>query len=110
MLDGELRVERLTSGRAASLWLGVPLPYFFDKLDDEVVRLFGEARAALERGGHTVGDVSIAHAERTADTYLHIVLPEASWYHAPLLEQHADKYSPGVRLRLEMGRYILAED
>ena len=42
--------------------------------------------------------------------YLHIVLPEASWYHGPLLEQHADKYSPGVRLRLEMGRYILAED
>ena len=24
--------------------------------------------------------------------------------------RHADKYSPGVRLRLEMGRYILAED
>jgi aspartyl-tRNA(Asn)/glutamyl-tRNA(Gln) amidotransferase subunit A len=52
----------------------------------------------------------VAHAERTADVYLHIVLPEASWYHAPLLRSHADKYSPGVRLRLEMGRYILAED
>src|SRR5262249_27714834 len=30
--------------------------------------------------------------------------------HASLLERYADKYSPGVRLRLEMGRYILAED
>ena len=27
-----------------------------------------------------------------------------------MLTEHADQYSPGVRLRLEMGRYILAED
>ena len=39
-----------------------------------------------------------------------IVLPEAAWYHGPLLEQYVDLYSPGVRLRLEMGRYIIAED
>ena len=26
------------------------------------------------------------------------------------IDAHADRYSPGVRLRLEMGRYILAED
>ena len=110
MLDGEPRFDRLPPEAVGPLWLGMPVPYFFDKLDDEVVRVFGEARAALEKAGHTVGDVSIAHAERTADVYLHIVLSEASWYHAPLLEQHADKYSPGVRLRLEMGRYILAED
>jgi Asp-tRNA(Asn)/Glu-tRNA(Gln) amidotransferase A subunit family amidase len=38
------------------------------------------------------------------------VLPEASCYHAPWLADHADGYSPGVRLRLEMGRYLLAED
>jgi aspartyl-tRNA(Asn)/glutamyl-tRNA(Gln) amidotransferase subunit A len=118
MLDGEPfdgaqgrpRPDRVSQDAAGPLWLGVPIPYFFDKLDDEVVRLFGEARATLEAAGHTVGDVAIAHAERTADVYLHIVLPEASWYHGPLLEQHADNYSPGVRLRLEMGRYILAED
>ena len=110
MLDGEPRPERVSRDAAGPLWLGVPLPYFFDKLDDEVVRLFGEARATLEAAGHTIGGVAITHAEHTADVYLHIVLPEASWYHGPLLEQHADRYSPGVRLRLEMGRYILAED
>jgi aspartyl-tRNA(Asn)/glutamyl-tRNA(Gln) amidotransferase subunit A len=110
MLDGEPRLDRLPVDDSDSLWLGVPVPYFFDKLDDDVVRLFGEARAALERAGHAVADTSIAHAERTADVYLHIVLPEAAWYHAPLLEAHADKYSPGVRLRLEMGRYVQAED
>jgi Asp-tRNA(Asn)/Glu-tRNA(Gln) amidotransferase A subunit family amidase len=110
MLDGDVRIDRVPPEAAAPLWLGVPIPYFFDKLDDEVIRLFGEARTALERAGHSISEVAIAHADRTADVYLHIVLPEAAWYHAPLLDAHADKYSPGVRLRLEMGRYVLAED
>ncbi len=110
MLDGDARVDRVPAAAASSLWLGAPEPYFFDKLDPEVRRLFGEARARLEGAGHSCSTVAIAHAERTADVYLHIVLPEASWYHAALLERYADKYSPGVRLRLEMGRYIAAED
>ena len=113
VLDG----ERVTAGgeaggrRRRTFWLGVPVPYFFDKLDDEYASACsGGLARRWRRAGHTIDDVTIAHAERTADVYLHIVLPEASWYHAPLLESHADKYSPGVRLRLEMGRYILAED
>jgi aspartyl-tRNA(Asn)/glutamyl-tRNA(Gln) amidotransferase subunit A len=110
MLDGNARADRLVPPGADPLWLGVPGPYFLDKLDADVRRLFGETRAALEGAGHSVSDVAIQHAERTADVYLHIVLPEASWYHASLLERHAAQYSPGVRLRLEMGRYVLAED
>ena len=110
MLDGEPRVDRLPPDAGGPLRLGVPRPYFFDKLDDEVARLVAEAGASLERAGHAFSEVSIAHAERTADVYLHIVLAEAAWYHAPLLRDHAGAYSPGVRLRLEMGRYILAED
>jgi len=38
------------------------------------------------------------------------VLPEASRFHATSLEQSPSLYSPGVRVRLEMGRYLLAED
>jgi aspartyl-tRNA(Asn)/glutamyl-tRNA(Gln) amidotransferase subunit A len=110
MLDGDARIDRLPAAAVPPLWLGIPGPYFLDKLDDEVVRLFAEARTLLEAVGHSISDVRIAHADRTADVYLHIVLPESSWYHGPLLEHHADEYSPGVRLRLEMGRYILAED
>ena len=65
---------------------------------------------ALAAAGHTIRTVAVENAARTPEVYLHIVLPEASWYHAPLLAAHADRYSPGVRLRLEMGRYVLAED
>ncbi len=92
------------------LVLGVPEPYFCDRLHPEVRAALVRTRQALSRAGHQVRTIAIEHAARTADVYLHIVLPEASWYHAPLLAAHADRYSPGVRLRLEMGRYVLAED
>ena len=110
MLDGDARVDRVPRPVADPLWLAVPGPYFLDLLDADVRRLFGAARQSLERAGHTIADVAIAHAERIADVYLHIVLPEAAWYHAPLMDAYADDYSPGVRLRIEMGRYVLAED
>ena len=110
MLDGEARAERVPADAEGPLWLGVPVPYFLDALDDGVAQLFAGVRATLAANGHALSEVAVAHAQRTADVYLHIVLPEASWYHAPLLEAHAEKYSPAVRLRLEMGRYVLAED
>ena len=110
MLDGDARAERLAPPADGQLWLGIPEDYFLDKLDDGTRAAFLDARTRLLSAGHSIAKVSVAHAARTADVYLHIVLPESSWYHAPVLADHADKYSPGVRLRLEMGRYILAED
>ena len=89
---------------------GVPRGYFFEKLDDGVGRAFDRASRALGAAGHEVVDVSIANDVWTPDVYLHIVLPEAAAFHAPLLDNYGDRYSPGVRLRLEMGRYVLAED
>jgi aspartyl-tRNA(Asn)/glutamyl-tRNA(Gln) amidotransferase subunit A len=89
---------------------GVPTGYLLERLDPTVRTSLNDARRALAAAGHRVRDVQIESAEITADVYLHIVLPEAAAYHAPMLEQYADLYSPGVRLRLEMGRTILAED
>ena len=89
---------------------GVPEPYFCERLHPDVRSALARTRDALLQGGHQVRAVEIEHAARTPDVYLHIVLPEAAWYHAPAIAAHADRYSPGVRLRIEMGRYILAED
>jgi aspartyl-tRNA(Asn)/glutamyl-tRNA(Gln) amidotransferase subunit A len=108
MKDGS--TEARTTAAAHPLRLGVPVPYFLDKLDDGVREQFKIVRDLASHGGWSVRDVAIANAERTADVYLHIVLPEAAWYHAPLMREHAALYSPGVRLRLEMGGYVLAED
>jgi aspartyl-tRNA(Asn)/glutamyl-tRNA(Gln) amidotransferase subunit A len=89
---------------------GVPESYFCDRLHPDVRGALTRTREALSRAGHEVRIVDIEHAARTADVYLHVVLPEAAWYHSGTMATHADRYSPGVRLRLEMGRYVLAED
>ncbi|MEN3337630.1 MAG: aspartyl-tRNA(Asn)/glutamyl-tRNA(Gln) amidotransferase subunit [Acidobacteriota bacterium] len=92
------------------LVLRVPEAYFCERLEPGVREALAAARKKLAAEGHRIETVTIADAARTPDVYLHIVLPEASWFHAPVLERYPDRYSPGVRLRLEMGRYILAED
>jgi aspartyl-tRNA(Asn)/glutamyl-tRNA(Gln) amidotransferase subunit A len=52
----------------------------------------------------------VPHAADTATVYLHLQLPEAAAYHAAAVERQPEAYSPSVRLRLELGRYVRAED
>jgi aspartyl-tRNA(Asn)/glutamyl-tRNA(Gln) amidotransferase subunit A len=92
------------------LVFGVPRPFFFDRLEAGARRAVETAMTRMREAGYSLQDAPIEHAEWTPDVYLHIVLPEASFHHARGLDDYPDKYSPGVRLRLEMGRYLLAED
>ena len=96
-------------GRAPRTF-GLPRGYLLAKLDPQVRESFERTVKALESAGYRTRPVEIPLADVTPDVYLHIVLPEASEHHAPMLAEHADKYCPNVRLRLEMGRYLLAED
>jgi aspartyl-tRNA(Asn)/glutamyl-tRNA(Gln) amidotransferase subunit A len=95
---------------AEPITFALPNRYFWDRVDEDVANVLSRVRTALAAAGHRVVEIDIANVEWTPDIYLHIMLPEASWYHAPMLERHASSYSPGVRLRLEMGRYVRAED
>jgi aspartyl-tRNA(Asn)/glutamyl-tRNA(Gln) amidotransferase subunit A len=92
------------------LTLGLPRAYFFEGLEAETRASLEQALTRIQEAGYTLREVAIADAPFTPDVYLHICLPEAADYHAPTLAAHAALYSPGVRLRLEMGGYILAED
>jgi aspartyl-tRNA(Asn)/glutamyl-tRNA(Gln) amidotransferase subunit A len=92
------------------LRIAVPRRYFCDLLDDDVRSHFEGALDRLRAAGAHIDEISIRHAADVAAIYLHIVLSEAAAYHAATLESVPDKYTPNVRLRLEMGRYILAED
>ena len=107
MKGADVRGVAAAGGR---LTIGLAGGYFMEPLDADVRAAVSRARATLASKGHTLIDSAIEHAEWTPDVYLHIVLAEAARFHAPLLEAHADRYSPGVRMRLEMGRYVLAED
>jgi aspartyl-tRNA(Asn)/glutamyl-tRNA(Gln) amidotransferase subunit A len=95
---------------AGGLRLGVPRRYFLDLLDDDVARVFEATCARLSEGGVVLDDVVIPHAGQTPAAYLHIALAEAAAFHARTLESRPDDYTPTVRVRLEAGRYVLAED
>jgi aspartyl-tRNA(Asn)/glutamyl-tRNA(Gln) amidotransferase subunit A len=92
------------------LRLAVPRRYFCDLLDDEVRARFEEALDRLRAAGAHVDDIDIRHASDIAPIYLLIVLADAAAYHAATLDAMPERYTAPVRLRLEMGRYVLGED
>lgn len=92
------------------LTFGVPRAYFFERLEAKTRACVEHALTRINEAGYSLREIAIADAPFTPDVYLHICLPEAARYHATTLASHAARYSPGVRLRLEMGSYILAED
>jgi len=92
------------------LRFGIPRPYFFDLLDPQVAHRFNEACDRLKEGGAILDDVVIGHTKEIGAIYVHIALPEVAVYHMDTLESRPQDYTENVRLRLELGRYILAED
>ena len=92
------------------LRLGVPRRYFMDAIDSQVAAAFEAALRRVSDAGAVLEDVVIAHASDAPTIYVHLALPEAAAYHAATLETQPDDYSTNVRLRIEMGRYVLAED
>lgn len=92
------------------LRFGVPRPYFFDLLDPDVRARVEETCTRIREAGGVLEDVAVGHTKEIGAIYVHLALPEAAAYHATTLEAIPGAYTPNVRLRLEMGRSILAED
>ena len=92
------------------LRFALPAGYLFDRLDADVERTILATIELLRSKGATITEVSLPHANEIAAVYLHLVLADAAEYHARTLESRPQDYTPNVRLRLEMARYVLAED
>src|SRR5687767_8723461 len=111
MLPAARRVNALPETAAVKgLRLGVPAGYLFDRLDADVERTILGTVEMLRSKGATITEVPLAHANDIATVYLHLVLADAAEYHARTLESRPQDYTPNVRLRLQMARYVLAED
>ena len=109
-LLGDSTPAALAAAPVQGLRLGIPRAYFCDVLDDDVRRRFDEALDRLRTSGARVQDTEIRHANEIAPIYLHIVLTEAAAFHAKTLEAMPDRYTPPVRVRLELGRHVMGED
>ncbi len=92
------------------LRLGKLSGYLFDRLDEDVEKSVLATIDALQSRGATITDVTLPHAADIATVYLHLVFGDAAEYHARTLESRPQDYTPNVRMRLEMARYVLAED
>ncbi|HVG84254.1 MAG TPA: amidase [Vicinamibacterales bacterium] len=90
--------------------IGVPRGYLFDRAHEDVEACVLEAVERLGAAGAHVMDVDIPHIADTVHVYLALVLADAAEYHAATLDARPQDYTPNVRYRLEMGRYVMAED
>lgn len=92
------------------LVLGVPRHYFCDYLQDEVRAHFERTTHLLRAAGVRVVDIAIPDTGLIAPVYLHLAFGDAAAYHGYALDHMPDRYTPNTRLRLELARYVLAED
>jgi aspartyl-tRNA(Asn)/glutamyl-tRNA(Gln) amidotransferase subunit A len=102
--------EQLEGLPVRGLRLGLLREYAFDRIDADVEASVLEAVERLRRAGAEIEEVRLPHASDVAAIYLHLVIADAASYHTPTLDTRPGDYTPNVRLRLEMGRYVMAED
>jgi aspartyl-tRNA(Asn)/glutamyl-tRNA(Gln) amidotransferase subunit A len=93
-----------------STTLGLPRPYFLERLERRVREAFERAVATLRQAGARIREVDVPHMNEAPAIYAGLTLPEIAAIHASTLERLPDRYSPGVRLRLEVARYVPGED
>lgn len=110
VLRGTPQSPRKEASNPRGVRIGVLRGYFTALLDPQVASAFEALCGRLRDAGVELEDVDVPHASDISAVYLHIVLVEAAALHAGTLERRAADYTPPVRLRLEMGRYILGED
>ena len=84
--------------------------YFLEKLDADVRLRFEESLDRLTTGGAVVTEVQLGPVPDIARTYVNVVLPEAYAYYAEALAKSREKFSSGIRERLEMGSTISRDD
>src|SRR5712692_1137558 len=87
-----------------------PVPYFFDLLDAQVRARVDQVIALLVDAGASVADTAIAGVALAPAIQFMTICPEATNAHWQRLLDHGDKLGPDVRVRLEIGQFLLGMD
>ncbi|HEY3249204.1 MAG TPA: amidase [bacterium] len=94
----------------AGLRVGVPRPFFWERLDDDVASLGDAALAALADCGATVRDVDLHAADLAGSAVAVIISVEATSIHDSRLRLSRAAFGDDVRVRLERGFFVPATD
>jgi aspartyl-tRNA(Asn)/glutamyl-tRNA(Gln) amidotransferase subunit A len=105
-----LPAQALPARPVGGLRIGVLRDYFEELLEPDVRACVDSVQGQLLEAGASLVDVRLPHAADITAIYLGIVFGEAAAVHARALEERGERYQPGVRLRLEAARFVLAED
>ena len=103
----EQPLDLIVPREATTLRIG-RLGGFFSLATGEVRVAFEGALNDLRMRGASVTEKSLPGADSIAQTYLHLVLPEAATWHAPFLANRSADYTSAVRARIESGRLVTA--
>lgn len=109
-LIGQTPVQAPAPVRLEGRRLGVLGGYFAARLEAAVRTSFVAACSALKEQGAVLENVELEHAGTIVAIYFGILFPEAAAYHATALEIRGHRYTPGIRQRLEAGRFVSGED
>ncbi len=90
--------------------VGLPRPYFFEQLEEDVARAVEAAVDVLRTEGAEVHEVSVPHLDVAAAAFAPIISAEAAAYHQRWLRERPQDYGEDVRQRLLQGLLYPAVD
>jgi aspartyl-tRNA(Asn)/glutamyl-tRNA(Gln) amidotransferase subunit A len=90
--------------------IGIPRPFFWERLDPQVASLAGAAIESLRRLGGTIVECEVPYASFGGAVAAVVMSAEATAFHADRLRTHADAYGDDVRVRLDRGLFLSATD
>jgi aspartyl-tRNA(Asn)/glutamyl-tRNA(Gln) amidotransferase subunit A len=102
-------VERAQEG-LRGLAVGIPEGWLECRVEPGVAGAVNRAVSALEGLGASVRPVGFPAADPMMLANRLIVLAEAAAYHMPTLRARPEDYGADVRVRLELGQYLMAID
>lgn len=94
------------TGTLAGTRVGVPRPYFWEELADEVRRPAEQALEVLRSLGASVHEIELPWAAHAGAASALILAVEAMSVHAEGLRAHPEAFGDEVRLRLDRGFFV----
>jgi aspartyl-tRNA(Asn)/glutamyl-tRNA(Gln) amidotransferase subunit A len=88
------------------LRIGVPRGFFFDDVDEDIVRLVDTAAEVLAAAGASVGEVDLPGADEAVEAATTMIRAEALGIHGPRLAVEPDRFGADARRRLLLGESV----
>ncbi|HLA24193.1 MAG TPA: amidase [bacterium] len=98
------------SGTLDGIRVGVPRPFFWERLDADVAGLAEDAVQVLQHLGGEVVECEVPYASYAGAAAAVVMSAEATAFHKDRLRTHPEAYGDDVRTRLERGLFLTATD